>query len=106
MRSTRVGGCTHSWVDETFLREQEKRNSSLRKEAIFAELGHTFRGKQASMHFKAKVQHLLQAVLYGFPAVRTTLILAQKSRRGTTLLQVVLYGFSAVRTTEKFWHRK
>jgi hypothetical protein len=42
MRSTRVGGHTYSWVDETFLREQESRNSSLRKEAIFAEPGHAF----------------------------------------------------------------
>jgi hypothetical protein len=48
MRSTRVVGRTHSWIDETFLREQEKRNSSLRKEAIFVGLGHAFRGSKIS----------------------------------------------------------
>jgi hypothetical protein len=45
MRSIRVGGCTHSWVVETFFESKKKRRSSLRKEAICS-LGHAFQGSK------------------------------------------------------------
>jgi hypothetical protein len=46
MRSVRVGGHTHSWVVETFLREQEEEEVELEKGGHFAELEHAFQGSK------------------------------------------------------------
>jgi hypothetical protein len=56
VRSISVGGCTHSCVVETFLREQEQK-FEFEKEAIFAEIGHTFQGCKLAQKSRKTVQH-------------------------------------------------
>jgi hypothetical protein len=62
MRSIRVGGHTHSWVVETFLREKEEEEVELEKGGHFCRARACISRQQSSTHFKARVQHLLQAV--------------------------------------------
>jgi hypothetical protein len=65
MRSTRVGGRTHSRVVVHFLREQEERRSSLRKEAICRAKAHIPR-QFASTQIEVTIQQQLEVVQYGF----------------------------------------
>jgi hypothetical protein len=46
MRSTRVGGHTHSWVVESILREQEEEVELEKERRHFAKLGHTLQGSK------------------------------------------------------------
>jgi hypothetical protein len=65
MRSTRVGGRTHSWVVETFFERAREREFEFEKGGHFCRARACIPRQQTSTQIKAKVQHLLQVVLYG-----------------------------------------
>jgi hypothetical protein len=55
IKSTRVGGHTHSWVVHSFLREHEKREVELEEEEV-VEHWHDFQDKSTTQIPRQKVQ--------------------------------------------------
>jgi hypothetical protein len=103
MRSIRVEGRTHSWVVESFLREQEREHFRAAREQPFLRARACFPRQNNSTEIEAKVQHTQEAVQHAFRGPYSHLC-AQKSRQHTTFNSVRTVRILSVRTTY-FWHR-